>query len=53
VKCVKYYLQADVDRVAVAARGRRRVMAQHLWSHRLEQLIPRVELHLLRTAVAV
>jgi hypothetical protein len=53
VKCVKYYLQADVDRVAFAARGRRRVMAQHLWSHRLEQLIPRVELHLLRTAVAV
>ncbi len=51
VKSVKYYLVQDVDRLALAARGRRRVMSRHLWQHRLERLIPRMEMHLLQMAV--
>lgn len=51
LQSVKYYLEQDVDRLALAARGRRRVMSRHLWQHRLEGLIPRMEMHLLQTAV--
>jgi hypothetical protein len=51
LQSVKYYLEQDIDRLALAARGRRRVMSRHLWQHRLEVLIPRMEMHLLQTAV--
>lgn len=51
VKSVRYYLEQDVDRLALAARGRRRVLERHLWQHRLERLMPRLELQLLQTAV--
>ena len=51
LQSVKYYLEQEVDRQALASRGRRRVMSRHLWQHRLEGLMPRLEMHLLQTAV--
>lgn len=48
---VQYYLTQEVDRIAVANRGYRCVMSKHLWQHRLERLLPRIEMHLLQTAV--
>jgi hypothetical protein len=51
LQSVKYYLEQAVDRQALALRGHRRVMSRHLWRHRLEGLMPRLEMHLLQTAV--
>lgn len=51
LQSVKYYLEQEVDRQALALRGRRSVMSRHLWRHRLEAFIPRLEMHLLQTAV--
>lgn len=47
VKHAKYYLEHEVERHSIVARGRQRVLKQHLWPARLEQALPRLEMHLL------
>jgi len=51
VKAVQYYLDNEDERLAIARRGYQRVAREGGWQHRLDRLIPQLEMRLLTTAV--
>lgn len=50
VKLVRYYLDNELERAAIAQRGYHRVLAEGSWATRLSSLLPQLEMHLLTAA---
>lgn len=50
VQLVQYYLANELDRHAIATRANGRIKDECSWRRRLEQALPRLEMHMLATA---
>lgn len=50
VKLVRYYLENDLERQTIASRASIRVSTGASWADRLNQILPQLEMHLLKVA---
>jgi spore maturation protein CgeB len=44
IEKIRYYLDHESERAAIAAAGRRRALREHLWTHRFSELFAKLDI---------